>query len=200
MALEFNQIIKGDAYELVKELPDNSIDLIVTDPPYDIKGIHGSGIMKTRKAGTFMSEIEEGELNVGIQLSILEDFCRVLKKINIYIWCNRAMILPLLKFFVDGKKCNYEIIIKAKENPIPFCGTHYLCDKEYCLYFWEQGVDVDIPFERAKTVYLTKNNVIDKVDYGHPTIKELYIIENLIKNSCKGGWYLIPLLEVAQHV
>ncbi|MBO7212761.1 MAG: hypothetical protein J6V44_17390 [Methanobrevibacter sp.] len=192
--LEFNKIYLGDAYKLIKELPDGCIDLIVTDPPYDIQGIHGSGIMKTRKAGTFMSEIAEGELNVGIDFSILDDFCRVLKKINCYIWCNRAMILPLLKYFVDGKKCNYEIIIKAKENPIPFCGTHYLCDKEYCLYFWEQGVDIDIPFERGKTVYLTKNNVADKNDYGHPTIKELYIIENLIANSCKGGVVFDPFV------
>lgn len=84
--MEFNKILLGDAYKLIKDLPDKSIDLIMTDPPYDIPAIHGSGIMKTRKAGTFISEIAEGELNVGIQLSILEDFCRVLKKINIYIY------------------------------------------------------------------------------------------------------------------
>ena len=48
--LEFNKIYLGDAYKLIKELPDKCIDLIVTDPPYDIQGIHGSGIMKTRKA------------------------------------------------------------------------------------------------------------------------------------------------------
>ena len=43
--LENNKIYLGDAYKLIKELPDNSIDLIVTDPPYDIPNIHGSGIM-----------------------------------------------------------------------------------------------------------------------------------------------------------
>lgn len=58
--IENNKIYLGDAYKLIKELPDNSIDLIVTDPPYDIPNIHGSGIMKTRKAGNFMNEIEGG--------------------------------------------------------------------------------------------------------------------------------------------
>lgn len=33
-----NKIIQGDCFELIKELPDNSIDLILTSPPYaDIK-------------------------------------------------------------------------------------------------------------------------------------------------------------------
>lgn len=29
-----SQIILGDAYELIKQVPDKSVDLIVTDPPY----------------------------------------------------------------------------------------------------------------------------------------------------------------------
>ena len=28
-------IIQGDSYELIKEIPDKSVDLIVTDPPYE---------------------------------------------------------------------------------------------------------------------------------------------------------------------
>ncbi|MBO7715168.1 MAG: site-specific DNA-methyltransferase [Methanobrevibacter sp.] len=185
--MELNKIYLGDAYELIKQVPDKSVDLIVTDPPYEIPQIHGSGIMKTRKAGNFSKEIEENNLDKGMDYAILNEFCRVMKKINCYIWCNKPMILPLLKYFVENKGCNYEIIIRAKENPIPFCGTHYLCDKEYCLYFWEQGVQPNIPFERAKTVYVTKNNIEDKKNYGHPTIKEIDMIENLIKNSCGGG-------------
>lgn len=31
-----NKIYLGDAYKLIKELPDKSIDLIITDPPYKI--------------------------------------------------------------------------------------------------------------------------------------------------------------------
>ena len=29
-----NNIILGDCLELIKQIPDNSIDAIVTDPPY----------------------------------------------------------------------------------------------------------------------------------------------------------------------
>lgn len=187
MKTDINQIYLGDAYELIKDIADNSIDLIVTDPPYDIQGIHGAGIMKSRKKGNFIDDIEKNKLDKGMDFAILDEFVRVLKKINVYIWCNKSMILSLLKYFVEDKQCNYEILIWAKENPIPFCGTHYLVDKEYCLYFWEQGAEINIPFERARTVYFSKNNIQDKKDYIHPTIKPLEIIENLIANSSQRG-------------
>lgn len=189
--MEANNIYLGDAYKLIKELADNSIDLIVTDPPYDIKGIHGAGIMKTRKRGNFTRDIEENGLDKGIDLSILDEFVRVMKKINCYIFCNKEQIPAYLKFFLDKHKCNWEMIILAKKNPIPFCGTHYLVDKEYCLYFWEEGATVNIPFERGKTVYLYNTNVSDKKDYGHPTIKPLEMVENLIANSSGGGYIIL---------
>lgn len=30
-----NKIVLGDRYELIKKTPDNSIDLVVIDPPYE---------------------------------------------------------------------------------------------------------------------------------------------------------------------
>jgi DNA modification methylase len=37
--MDSDKIYLGDAYELIKQIPDKSVDLIVTDPPYDF----GSG-------------------------------------------------------------------------------------------------------------------------------------------------------------
>ena len=37
-----NKIYLGDSYELIKQVPDNSINLVVMDPPYSIVG-GGSG-------------------------------------------------------------------------------------------------------------------------------------------------------------
>ena len=31
-----NQVLHGDCLELMKDIPDNSIDSIVTDPPYEL--------------------------------------------------------------------------------------------------------------------------------------------------------------------
>jgi modification methylase len=33
--METNKIIQGDCLEELKKLPDNSVDLVFTDPPYN---------------------------------------------------------------------------------------------------------------------------------------------------------------------
>lgn len=47
-----NKIIQGDCLEVMKEMPDKSVGLVLTDPPYGIgadKGIGGYGSSKTDK-------------------------------------------------------------------------------------------------------------------------------------------------------
>ena len=198
--MEINKIHLGDAYELIKQVPDKSVDLIVTDPPYEIKGLsekpHG---LSKWKPGSIKHEKEMFEMKEnlveGVDLAILDEFVRVMKKINIYLWCNKEQIYDYLTYFVKERGCNWEMLIWAKENPAPFYGNHYLKDKEYCLYFWERGVDLDTrTFQTSKTVFLTQVNKADKGKYAHPTIKPEEIIENLIKNSCGGGLVFDPFV------
>lgn len=190
--MKTNEIYNGDSYKLIKDIPDKSIDLIVTDPPYLIGSLGHDGILKRNKR---CHAVELGQMNIinGFDLKILDEFVRVMKKINIYLWCNKEQIYDYIKYFVKDRKCNFEIIVWAKSNPAPFLNGHYLKDKEYCLYFWERGVKVKPSFETGRTVYISKKNVEDKKKYKHPTIKPCNIIENLIKNSCEvGGVILDP--------
>ena len=192
--METNKIYLGDAYELIKLLDDKSIDLIVTDPPYDMGDVgRNTSFFRNRKGG-YKTELQANNLSGGINLSILNEFVRVMKKINIYIWCNKEQIYDYLTFFVKEHKCNWEMLIWAKTNPPPFTCGHYLKDKEYCLYFWEKGIKVNPTFQSGKTVYLTNVNTFDKDNYLHPTIKPLEIVENLIKNSCNGGIVFDPFV------
>lgn len=39
MKFELNNIYNVDAYEAIKRIPEKSVDLIVTDPPYEIDTI-----------------------------------------------------------------------------------------------------------------------------------------------------------------
>ena len=189
--MELNKIYLGDAYELIKQVPDKSVDLIVTDPPYAIEGLESKAKKPTgilvKRSNQYVKQMAESNLGDGIDLKILDDLVRVMKKINIYIWCNKEQIYDYLTYFVKKKKCNWEMLIWAKDNPPPFLNGHYLKDKEYCLYFWEKGVKVKPTYEAGKTVYISTLNTQDKKDYEHPTIKPIELIENLIKNSCGGG-------------
>ena len=181
-----NEIILGDAYELIKTIPNKSVDLIITDPPYKIEGLHGSGVAKDTPC---YKEMNDAGLGKGIDLSILDEFVRVLKKINIYLWCNKEQIYDYLTYFVKDRGCNWEMLIWAKQNTPPFYGKHYLKDKEYCLYFWEKASDaLNIKgFDDGRTVFFSTVNKVDKELYGHPTIKPERFIETLIRNSSVRG-------------
>ena len=49
-----NSIICGDCLEIMKDIPDKSIDLVLTDPPYD---------KETHKGGRFNEEIRFGNVS-----------------------------------------------------------------------------------------------------------------------------------------
>ncbi len=48
--MEFNKIIQGDCLEVMQQLPNESIDLVVTSPPYNLKNSTGNG-MKDGRGG-----------------------------------------------------------------------------------------------------------------------------------------------------
>ena len=183
-----NTISLGNSYKLIKDIPDKSIDLILTDPPYKITtGVHNSGFLKGRKELSSTKEIFKKKLEIGIDDSILYEFKRVMKKINIYVWCNKKQLLQYLNFFCNDENIQIEIIIWNKYNCLPLTNNTYLPDKEYCIYFKEKGICLNTTYETAKTVYDVPINMADKKKYKHPTIKPLKIIKNLIINSSKEG-------------
>ena len=177
----------GDSYKLIKEIPDNSIDLVVIDPPY---------LIETDGAGMFGNKEKWGERYVmknidfmkkGLEESILEEITRVMKKINIYIWCSQKQLFQYIDYFVNRKNCNWNLLCWHKTDPVPACGNKYLTDTEYCLFFREKGVKVLGEYHTKRTFYVSKKNSQDKKKYKHPTIKPIEIIKNLIINSSQEG-------------
>jgi len=177
----------GDCLSLMKELPDHSIDLIVTDPPYEIE-TKGAGIYK-QDDKRYVEELES--MKDGFSTEVLDEICRVMKKINVYFFCSQKQIIPLLDYFVKGKKCNYNLLSWHKSNPVPACGNKYLTDTEFILFFREKGVKVYGSFDTKRTFYITPLNQKDKKKYGHPTCKPESIIKNLIINSSQEGYVVL---------
>ena len=179
-----NKITQGDCYELIKQLPDKSVDLIVTDPPYLIENTTAGGNSELAKSIQGMNnELANGELTQGISEDILDEFMRVMKVPNIYIWCNHKQIPMYLEYFVNHHKCSFDILIWVKTNAMPLFNNKYLTDKEYCLYFRKGGYCNPKSYDEAKTVYFQPINVTDKKQFFHPTCKPMNIIKTLIQNS-----------------
>lgn len=181
-----NKITCGDSYKLIKELPDKSVDLIVTDPPYLIENTKAGGHSNLAKSIQGMNdELANGILTQGINEEILDEFMRVMKVPNIYIWCNHKQIPMYLDYFVNKHKCSFDIIIWVKTNAMPLFNNKYLTDKEYCLYFRKGAYCNPQSYEEAKTVYFQPININDKQLFEHTTINPINIISTLIKNSSK---------------
>lgn len=113
MYLQLNKIYLADCYEFIKQIPDKSIDLIITDPPYEQEVNHSAGAFGKKKKLHFQQIVD---LSYGFDYAILDEFVRVLKKINIYIWCSKKQIQYLLDYFVTKHKCYWELITWHKEK------------------------------------------------------------------------------------
>lgn len=159
------------------------MDLVVTDPPYEI-ATTGAGMYKQADK-QYIKELNG--MKDGFSEEVLDELCRVMKKINIYFFCSQKQIIPLLDYFVKKKKCNWNILSWHKTNPIPACGNKYLTDTEFILFFREKGVKVYGSFDTKRTWYATPLNQSDKKKYRHPTVKPLSILENLVVNSSQKG-------------
>lgn len=177
--MELNKIYNMDCLDGMRQLPDNCVDLVVTDHPYVIE-TSGAGIYKQADK-QYVKELNN--MKDGFSTQVLDELCRIMKKINIYFFCSQKQIIPLLDYFVKGKKCNWNLLTWHKTNPVPACGNKYLTDTEYILFFREKGVKIYGEFKTKFTYYITPLNQSDKKKYGHPTIKPINIVTNLIVNS-----------------
>ena len=203
-----NKITCGDCYELIKELPDKSVQLIYTDIPYDLEDNGGGGSfgeknrnyhyeyeavsVNTNASRVYKSTMKSidniKEIAFGIDYSILDEFCRVCENIYVYIWCSKKQILPLMQYFVGEKKCRFEILTWHKTNPIPTCNGKYLSDTEYCLLFREDGkTKIGGDMSTKSKYYISSINKRDKDMFEHSTIKPYNFVKNHIINSTNEG-------------
>jgi len=179
------QLYNADCLEILRAMPDNSIDLVVTDPPYLIE-TKGGGLAANGSIKQFVNN-DLDEIKDGFDDAVLKELVRVMKNINIYLFCSQKQIKHYLEYF---KGCNWNLLCWHKDNVAPLCGNKYLTDTEYCLFFRGKGVKVFGEYATKRTYWVTHTNQLEKKLYRHPTIKPLPIIENLIINSSVGGqWF-----------
>ena len=183
------QLYNGDCLEILKQIKDKSVDLIVTDPPYDVDTTGGGGTINTiKKLNKSLEDLDNANISNGYDIELYNtEFVRVMKNINIYIWCNKVQIPDYFNFYVNKLKCKFDILCWHKGNALPTYSNKYLSDTEYCLYFRRGGYCQPADYETAKTYWFQPINSKDKNLYNHPTIKPLNIIKQLVQNSSKKG-------------
>jgi len=180
--MKTNKIYCIDCIEGLKQLEDNSIDLILTDPPYFFEA-HGRGFASERK------ELFMGLKKIGVNKDkncitkdLLLELLRVSKK-NIFIFCNKAQILDILIFSKEKGLC-FELIPLCKTAPMPLSNNQWLPDREWAIHLFK-GLKVYGDYSTKQGFFLDGNYQQDK--YNHPSVKPEYMIRRIIKNLSKEG-------------
>lgn len=179
--LKTNEVYNMDCMEGIKLLDNNSIDLVVMDPPYLLDLVK---VKKTSSLNNYANDLIG--LKDGFDLKVLDLLIPKMKKINIYIYCSKRQVKDLIAYFTN-KNCNYEILTWHKQNPSPLINNNYLPDTEYIIFAREKGVKLYGNYYTKRKYYISGTNQVDKKKYKHPTIKPLPFIENHIINSSKEG-------------
>ena len=189
--MEIDRIYNCDCLDVMGSMPDKSVDLIVTDPPYEFKDTTGAGAFGTcrgksasKKGRTYHAEVTP--MSNGISDEVLEELCRICKIPNIYLFCSKDQVPQFLNFGISHK-LNFDILTWHKPDPTPMCGNKYLSDTEYIIFLRGKGARVYGTYETKRKWFLQNKNTTDKKTYGHPTVKPINIIETLIINSSKEG-------------
>lgn len=178
-----NKIINGDAIEFMKTLEDESIDLIITDPPYKItaRGNSGStGGMLKKKLSMKGKIFKHNDIK---PIEYIPEFYRLLKDgSHCYIMTNHVNLQEILN---TATECGFHFIkslIWNKGNKI--MGRFYMSQFEYILFFRKgKGKKIN---KCGTADILSVPNKKTKGEDGknlHDTEKPVELIKILVENS-----------------
>ena len=193
--MKLNTIECMDCLEYLRQLPDNSVDLVVTDPPYNISRkqdlvFEGRHIRKNF-----------GEWDYGFDpVPVMKELKRVLKPTGqIYVFCSTEQIPIYMHIFQEGWFFR-NLLVWSKTNPPPrLSKTNWVFANEYILYAVNEKVKLNtitfnFPSQGVmKNIFITPallgKERLRKPEGGalHPTQKPLTVLKRLIETSSKPG-------------
>ena len=181
------ELIHGDCLVEMKSIPDKSIDLIVTDPPYRLTSRGSSGTMSGYWASSLSKQGKVFENNdIDIE-EYLPEFYRVLKDgTHCYIMTNQSNLPHFLNVISKSSFKFIKCLIWDKCNKI--CGRYYMNCFEYIIMLRKgrertindcgQGDILRVPNKK------TKRNDGKNI---HDSEKPITLMEILISNSSNEG-------------
>lgn len=174
------QLLKGDCLELMKDIPDGSVDMVLTDIPYGEVNRSSNGLRNLDK--------ENADYETFALHRFLPEIDRVARG-SILIFCGKGQFSQIYNFFAT-KPGTVRAIVWEKTNPSPMNGQHiYLSGVEFAVWFKKRGATFN-PFCK---------NTVFRFPSGrrkyHPTEKNQKLItELLLDNTAPGATVLDPCM------
>lgn len=171
MIFERRTVQKGDCFDLIKIMPDNCLDLVVTDPPY------GDGIGYGRKSKEILNN-EDESINYKFLDAVLP---KMKENTSCYLFTNHKFA-DKIKDYAINNGYNYRMQCILVKNNIGM-GYGFRNQYEICLVF-EKG--------KAKYNLNSMSNVwkmkhVKHDDKSHPHQKDYDIIRKIIMHSSQPG-------------
>ena len=177
------KLLNGNCLEFMKKISDESIDLIVTDPPYPVTSRGNAG----NSGGMFQKDInKKGKVFIYNNIDCSKyapEFYRLLKDgSHCYVMTNHVNLINMLNTFTG---CGFHFIkslIWDKGNKI--MGQYYMSQFEYILFFRKgRGIKIN---NCGTSDILSIKNIKSKNSEGknlHDTEKPVELMSILIENS-----------------
>ena len=177
---------QGDCLELMKDIPDGSVDLVLTDPPYRVTSRGNAG----SSGGMLQKKINKSGLvfsfnDISCKMYAPE-FYRVLKAgTHCYVMTNHTNLIEMLSVFTSAGFHFTKCLVWNKGNKI--MGQFYMSQFEYIMFFRKGkakrinncGTPDILNIPNIKTKSNGKNI--------HDTEKPVALMEVLINNSSNPG-------------
>ena len=175
-------LLLGDCLERMKEIPDNSVELCVSDIPYKLTGGgKGDGAKSKRPKGILSDNTQL------MQVPNFEDWLPELYRVmkdgsHIYLMCNFKNLNDLMnKSLAVGFK-HINLLVWEKNNCTP--SQFYMKNCEYTLLLRKGKSKYINDIGGSKTVHKFNNIIGNKV---HPTEKPEELMKFYVENSSNKG-------------
>jgi len=180
--LEINKIYNMDCLEGLKLLPDDSVDLIVTDPPYNLNKNFENDNLSEQDFIDFLTPI-------------FDEMARVIKpKHSVIIFFDSGQKLPLFWKCLFKSKLNFQKGCNFyKPNDCSMPHNRILRTSEV-FYVCSKTPELNHDGEKYIHDCLVGNHT-KKESWYHPTAKNINVIrECVLSHSCKGDVVLDPFM------
>ena len=181
-------LMQGDCLELMKTIPDGSVDLCVSDIPYKLTGGgKGDGANSKRPKGILK---DNNQIFIVPKFEDwLPDLYRVMKDgSHVYLMCNFKNLNNLMNKTSDVGFKHINLLVWEKNNCTP--SQFYMKNCEYTLLMRKGASKYINDIGGSKTVHKFENIIGNKV---HPTEKPIDLMEFYVKNSSNEGEMVLDM-------
>lgn len=187
--LENHRLMCGDSTAITdveKLMNGEKADMVFTDPPY-ILSKSGGGMADDRPNWKKYQDNGLADFDPTGFISILT----LLNVPTLYVFCSKDLLKAYIEYFENTKR-SWNLLVMQKNNPIPMKNNTFLSDTEWMFFSRGDGATFnnDLEYDRYRKVFSVS---VKTSEFGHPTEKQVKIIEPYIEISSKKGMLVLDL-------